>query len=424
MANVFPCIRGNVFFCEKINSEVKALSKFSSYFLMQEVDIAAYILETTNLFNPADNLAVNEIGDGNLNYVFRVSNGIKSIIVKHSGVVARISDEFKLSTDRTIREGKLLKVHGEIVPQLVPHIYAIDDVMKCVIMEDLKEYTVLRQGLIDGNIYPNIGVDLGTYLAETLINTSDFVLDAKEKKALQKDTINPELCEISEDLVFTEPFYDNFSRNEVSSALLPYVEQLLYNDDTLKLAVAEAKLKFLNKSQSLIHGDLHSGSVFVNETETKVIDPEFGFYGPAGYDVGNVLAHLFFAYSNAQAHGRDEQAKFIAESITEVLEVFKQKSLAILQEKTKDVALKQASVYASYIRSVLEDAYVVCGLEIIRRIVGLAKVNDLTTLPEQQCVQIEVQLIKFAKSLIQHPESVSIYPSIFSLYTEFKEIAA
>lgn len=58
-------------------------------------------------------------------------------------------------------------------------------------------------------------------MAETLINTSDFVLDAKKKKALQKDTINPELCEISEDFVFTEPFYDNFSRNEVSNDLLP-----------------------------------------------------------------------------------------------------------------------------------------------------------------------------------------------------------
>ncbi|WP_414054739.1 S-methyl-5-thioribose kinase [Macrococcus equi] len=400
------------------------MSKFNSYFLMTEADIAAYILETTNLFDAEDTLTVDEIGDGNLNYVFRVSNGTKSIIVKHSGVVARISDEFKLSTDRTIREGKLLKVHGEIVPHLVPHIYAIDETMKCVIMEDLKDYTVLRQGLIDGHIYPNIGKDLGTYLAETLINTSDFVLNAKDKKALQKETINPELCEISEDLVFTEPFYDNFSRNEVSNALAPFVEQLLYNDETLKLAVAEAKLKFLNKSQSLIHGDLHSGSVFVNETSTKVIDPEFGFYGPAGYDVGNVLAHLFFAYSNAKAHDREQQAKFIAESITEVLEVFKQKSLTILQEKTSDIALKQTSVYASYIRSVLEDAYVICGLELIRRIVGLAKVNDLTTLPDDKRVQTEVQLIKFAKSLIQYPESVSIYPSIFSLFKEFKEFAA
>ncbi|WP_414055490.1 S-methyl-5-thioribose kinase [Macrococcus equi] len=400
------------------------MSKFNSYFLMTEADIAAYILETTNLFDAEDTLTVDEIGDGNLNYVFRVSNGTKSIIVKHSGVVARISDEFKLSTDRTIREGKLLKVHGEIVPHLVPQIYAIDETMKCVIMEDLKDYTVLRQGLIDGNIYPNIGKDLGTYLAETLINTSDFVLNAKDKKALQKETINPELCEISEDLVFTEPFYDNFSRNEVSNALAPFVEQLLYNDETLKLAVAEAKLKFLNKSQSLIHGDLHSGSVFVNETSTKVIDPEFGFYGPAGYDVGNVLAHLFFAYSNAKVHDREQQAKFIAESITEVLEVFKQKSLTILQEKTSDIALKQTSVYASYIRSVLEDAYVICGLELIRRIVGLAKVNDLTTLPDDKRVQTEVQLIKFAKSLIQYPESVSIYPSIFSLFKEFKEFAA
>lgn len=400
------------------------MAKFDTYFLMQEDDIAQYILTTTDLFDHDANLTVNEIGDGNLNYVFRVSDGTKSIIVKHSGVVARISDEFKLSTDRTIREGKLLEAHYDIVPHLVPRVHAVDEVMKCVIMEDLKDYKVLRQGLLDGDIYPHIGRDLGTYLAETLIHTSDFVLDAKAKKALQKALINPELCEITEDLVFTEPFYNNFNRNEVSEALLPHVEQLLYNDEALKFAVADAKLKFLNKSQSLIHGDLHSGSVFVNQTGTKVIDPEFGFYGPAGYDVGNVLAHLFFAYSNAATLGRDTQAKAIAESITEVLEVFKQKSLAILQEKTRDVALKHSSVYASYIRSILEDAYVVCGLEIIRRIVGLAKVSDITTLPEDKRVQTEVQLIKFAKALIQTPASVSIYPSIFSLYAEFKEIAA
>ena len=31
---------------------------------------------------------------------------------------------------------------------------------------------------------------------------------------------------------------------------------------------------------------------------TKVIDPEFAFYGPMGYDIGNVIGNLFFAWAN------------------------------------------------------------------------------------------------------------------------------
>ncbi len=45
-------------------------------------------------------------------------------------------------------------------------------------------------------------------------------------------------------------------------------------------------------AQALIHGDLHTGSIMVNEQDTKVIDPEFAFYGPMGFDVGTLLANL------------------------------------------------------------------------------------------------------------------------------------
>lgn len=49
----------------------------------------------------------------------------------------------------------------------------------------------------------------------------------------------------------------------------------------------------MNNAQALIHGDLHSGSIFINEKGIKVIDPEFAFYGPMGYDIGNVIGNLF-----------------------------------------------------------------------------------------------------------------------------------
>ncbi|UTH02271.1 S-methyl-5-thioribose kinase [Macrococcoides canis] len=399
------------------------MSRFDSYFLMQEEDVKDYILEKFSFFT-RNTLTVKEIGDGNLNYVFRITDGHHSIIVKHSGHVARISDEFRLSTDRTIREGLLLKEHAKYVPDLVPVIHHIDEVMKCVVMEDLSNLTVLRSGLQQGAIYPSLGKDLGTYLSETLMRTSDFILDAKDKKALQKLTINPELCEISEDLVFTEPFYNNFSRNEVSPALSPYVDALIYSDDALKQAVAEAKLKFLNTAQSLIHGDFHSGSVFVDAHRTKVIDPEFGFFGPAGYDIGNVLAHLLFSYSHLVATQQFTAADSVAQSIDECIQTFKSQSLAILNKDTRDVALKNHSTFIKYIHSILIDAYTVCGLEIIRRIVGLAKVSDITNLDDTIRVPTEVQLLKFAKSLILHPEEAVLFPSLINLYTRFEEKAA
>ncbi|KAA1037626.1 S-methyl-5-thioribose kinase [Macrococcus equipercicus] len=396
------------------------MSQFEEYFLMDEEAVKAYVRHKTEFFG-SDELIATEIGDGNLNYVFRVEDSKgQSVIVKHSGRTARISDEFVLSTDRTIREGKLLEVHGSFVPDLTPTVYLVDETMKCVIMEDLADHKILRSALNTGDSFPNLGEDLGRYLAETLINTSDFVLHPKEKKALQQEMINPELCEISEDLVYTEPFYDNNHRNEVSETLAPFVQSLLYDDEELKVAVAQAKLKFMNKAEALIHGDLHTGSVFVNRDSTKVIDPEFGFFGPAGYDVGNVIAHLFFAYAHAEAQHDLTQAHYIETVINEVQAYFKSRALKLLKDKTRDVSLKQEKVFASYIREIERDAHVIAGLEIIRRIVGLAKVSDITSLSADVRLQKEVQLLKFAKFLVQYPEEARVYPSLFSIYNDYE----
>ncbi len=36
--------------------------------------------------------------------------------------------------------------------------------------------------------------------------------------------------------------------------------------------------------------------------DTRVIDPEFGFYGPMGFDVGAYLANLLLAYFSQVGH--------------------------------------------------------------------------------------------------------------------------
>ena len=51
-----------------------------------------------------------------------------------------------------------------------------------------------------------------------------------------------------------------------------------------------------------MHGDLHSGSIMVTEKETYVIDPEFAFYGPMGFDIGALIGNLYLAYFSQSGH--------------------------------------------------------------------------------------------------------------------------
>jgi S-methyl-5-thioribose kinase len=60
--------------------------------------------------------------------------------------------------------------------------------------------------------------------------------------------------------------------------------------------------RFIERAQALIHGDLHTGSIMVTEGSTQVIDPEFGFYGPMGFDIGAFLGNLILAYYAQNGH--------------------------------------------------------------------------------------------------------------------------
>lgn len=60
--------------------------------------------------------------------------------------------------------------------------------------------------------------------------------------------------------------------------------------------------RFCERTQALLHGDLHTGSIMVTQTSTKCIDPEFGFYGPMGFDVGAFLGNLMLAYVSQDGH--------------------------------------------------------------------------------------------------------------------------
>lgn len=389
------------------------MSKFDSYFLMKDEDVIQYTKEVMNYF-PADaKLHSKEIGDGNLNYIFRVWDDAtgKSVIIKQAGHTARISDEFVLSTNRNKIEAEILQLEGKLAPGFTPEVYKYDDTMKCLAMEDLSDYTIMRTALMQHQTFPLFADHISTFMVNTLLLTTDVVMNHKEKKELVGRFINPDLCEITEDLVYTEPYNDYNKRNLVFPPNLEWVTKELYEDAELRLEAAKLKFQFMTDAEALLHGDLHTGSIFILPESTKVIDPEFAFYGPMGYDVGNVIANLIFAWLGGDATISDAAKRasylgWLEQTIVDTINLFNAKFRKAWAEHATEILAKDDDFMEWYLSKVMRDTAAVAGLELNRRIVGIAQVKDITTIADEaKRVRAERIAITTAKHYIKNRTS-------------------
>ena len=361
------------------------MGKFETYFLMGIDDILEYTLEKLpDIGWDKATMQAKEIGDGNLNYVFRVWDGKgHSAIIKHAGVSLRISEDMKVSTDRNRIESEILQLNDKYAPGMVPKIYFYDTVMSACGMEDLSDYQLMRYALMEHKTFPCFADDISTFMVNTLLMTSDVAMDHQEKKNLVKSFISPELCQITEDLVLMEPYNDIKHENNVFPPNADFVKKELYEDEALHLEVAKLKFKFMTDAQALMHGDLHTGSIFVKPDSTKVFDPEFATYAPMGYDIGNVVANLIFAYDNGLASGAEDFCAWCLETIERTMDLFVEKFNKKFDEAVTEPMAKVPGFKQWYLEGILNDTAGYAGTELHRRTVGMANVKDVTTIADQ-----------------------------------------
>ncbi len=391
------------------------MSRFDQYFLMEETDILEYVREKYDFFPKDAQLTCKEIGDGNLNYVFRVTDSAtgKSVILKHSGIETRARSGRKVDVDRNRIEAEILQRQDALAPGFVPRIYGYDPIMCCCAMEDLKDYTILRTALLNYQTFPKFADQITTYMVNILLPTTDVAMDHKEKKALVKSYINPDLCSITEQLVYDDAVGNFTGKNYVVDALAEYVEREIYQDKALRLEVAKLKFDFMEHAQALIHGDLHSGSIFVTDTDTKAFDPEFAFYGPMGYDVGNVIAHTLFSLVHAEGTLEQDDPHRTAfrawalDTVYQVVKLFREKFTRKYDKVVTDKLAQTEGFCEYYLDGVMADTAATAGMELIRRIVGVAKVKDITLIEDEaRRAELEKKLLVIAKQLILNRASI------------------
>ncbi|SDY57980.1 S-methyl-5-thioribose kinase [Herbiconiux ginsengi] len=389
--------------------------------------VAAYLASRSALADRIDAArvaSVREVGDGNLNLVFIVHDASgASLVLKQSLPHVRTDPSWPMTRERSAREATVLSWHVRADAQHVPAFYDFDAENYVLAIENLSDHRVWRNELNEGRVHAYAADELGRYIARTAFATSPLGLDALEHKRLIARAINPELGQITEDLVFTEPYIEH-PHNAVLRANAADLAELRA-DAALVREMGLAKYRFMTATQSLIHGDLHTGSVFVRpasasddadasgdhvevdphefaktdaagsaatrgsataappEASVRAFDSEFGFVGPTGFDLGALWGNFILAAARAEALGEPDRAELILTLPGRLWTSF-ETELRSLWPARIDPRVWGDEVLDELLAGIRDDAAIFAAAKAIRRIVGFAKASDIESLPPAQ----------------------------------------
>ena len=418
---------------------------------MTEADIAVYvaslggkvqtILGTTDI----SELAVNEVGDGNLNFVYIIKSNItgQSVVAKQALPYVRcVGESWPLTLDRAIFETNALIAEKELAPEFVPEVFHFDkklfltgNISKSVqfqfmslfkfmaiivivvivvivvtyggcygyFFNSVMEFVnapniILRKHFIQGNKIYGFADHLSTFVANTLFGSSGLSLTGSELRTrISAWSKNTAMCALTEQVIFSDP-YIVAKFNHWTAPQLDDFAARIREDTLLKLSASSLKAKFLGNAQALLHGDLHSGSVMAAEGSTFVIDPEFAFYGPMGFDIGALLSNFFLAYFSQSGYtdrGAD-YGEYLLSQIEIFYSSFEAKFIALWNDSNARGVVGElfpSTLFSGsllilaqkqYLRELFWDSLGFAGMKMIRRIVGIAHVADLESIADAQ----------------------------------------
>lgn len=282
-------------------------------------------------------------------------------------------------------------------------------------MEFLEPHVILRRKLIQGDKVQGLAKFLGVFCAQTAFRGSELSLPSDRKKAdVALFAGNVEIPAITEALVFADPYY-NAEMNNHTPGLDPVVATLRANL-ALKVKVQQMLQRFASNTETMVHGDLHSGSIMSTDSDSRVIDPEFVQYGPMGFDIGMLCANFLMAYFSQPAHRSDHLVAYqdwVLNVIQDTCETFESEfrqlwrtertgmlyPAALFEHQKHD----SAPACDAVLKGIWSDAWAVCGIEMHRRCLSLAHNADFEDIEDTALrASLEARNLMMGQELIEH----------------------
>ncbi|NBB92983.1 MAG: S-methyl-5-thioribose kinase [Gammaproteobacteria bacterium] len=376
---------------------------------------------------------VREVGDGNLNLVFIVEGPSGAAIVKQALPYVRlVGDSWPLPLYRAFFEYHALTRQAARDPGSVPEVYYFDEAQALIVMEFLSPHVILRRKMIAGERVQGLADRMGTYCARTAFRGSELSMKSADKKSdVGLFSGNVEIPAITERLVFTDPYFDAEMNNH-TPALDPVVAELR-GDVALKTRVQRMLMKFVSNTETMLHGDLHTGSIMATEDEARVIDPEFAQYGPLGFDIGMLTANYLMAYFSQPAHRGADLADYQAwllETIEGTFAAFEAEFTRLWHsERTgmlypaslfEDQGQSSEGALKDLLREIWTDALTICGIEMHRRVLSLAHNADFEDIADEAArAPLEARNLMMGRALILGADGITDARALTTLAQDY-----
>lgn len=380
-------------------------------------------------------VSVTEVGDGNLNLVYIVRGPRSTVVVKQALPYVRcVGESWPLTSERAEFEMRALTAEKHMCDKYVPAVYHFDKKNYLFIMEYVAPpHLILRKHMIACARLSSLADHLSTFLAQTLFRSSDLCIEGKTlRDGVASWSHNTAMCGLTEQVIFTDPYTASKFNRWTSPQLDTYVSGI-QSDDVLKSAVANLKHKFLTATEALLHADLHTGSIMAMEGSTFIIDPEFAFYGPMGFDTGLLLANYLMSYFSHIGRGNVEYAEWILEMTASCFVQFREKFLSLWEKSDGGEMFgvvrfsSLSAVREAFMQHVWMDTLGFAGCEMIRRIVGIAHVEDLESISDADTrSNCEKRSLLFARTLVLMSDGVftSSHTDVFAGPKELVDAAS
>lgn len=302
-------------------------------------------------------LSTEKPGEGNMNFVRRVTTDKQSFILKQSRPWVEKYPQIKAPVERLEAEATYFKFVSKepFFHKYSPHVLLHDPDNLILVTEDLgfsSDYTFCYRKA--KKIHEADIAALLKYISHLhAINWELSSMDFPTNQALKQ---------LNHEHIFVYPYVSDNGFD--LDSIKPGLQELSFpikNANILKKRISALGEKYLSSGPVLIHGDFYPGSWLKINQDVKVIDPEFAFFGFAEFDIGVMTAHLFMSGM-----------------------------------KLDDV---RATIFNYEKRAQFDNQLFLgfCGAEIIRRIIGLAQLPLDLTLSEK------AELLDLASGFIKSP---------------------
>ncbi len=319
-------------------------------------EIQDYLRETGWL-DGEDVMAVTKAGEGNMNVIVRITLASgKSLILKQSRPYVNKFPSIPAPPERIETEYAFYQAVRRYpdLSAFMPRVIGFDRRHRILALEDLGE----------GSDYTFIYKKEASWPRNLNQDAIRFLSILHHLPVQEGYPSNLALRQLNAEHLFDFPYRSDqgFDLDKVQFGLAdlarPYREDALLRESILKL-----KGLYLGRGgRHLIHGDYFPGGWLESTQGFKVIDPEFSFIGYAEYDLGVMMAHYFMARKSRKE----------VEDLFEGYQPPADFSIALCRQ--------------------------FCGMEIFRRLIGLAQLPvDLSLEEKSTLLQMAYELTTGAR---------------------------